>query len=340
MIQLDNLSLDTLTELAKESFADCHDALQVYLDNEKKLKRFGEILKACREKVPHGQWQQWVLETFAGHLSIRAVQLWIAEAQEPEKRQKRLEHDREQKQKAKVAKAQDLALLPEQPAPAPATPSPPAKPAWLADPDELDRPEEDDLPPLPRTNTHHTSANRRTPDARETDRAGIVPPDDPKTYHDGHWYEWNEDLGRMVVVTDDQILWRGKAIGEARGLVLTVSDTVTESWAAAPVAESANTTSPVVEQKTESVSSKRFTPPTADEVSAYSDEISAGVDGQQFVDFYESKGWMIGKNKMKDWRAAVRTWKRSESQRGSKITTAVRSNRNWDEEIPEWKPTE
>ena len=33
-----------------------------------------------------------------------------------------------------------------------------------------------------------------------------------------------------------------------------------------------------------------------------------GVDPQRFIDFYETKGWMVGKNKMKDWKAAVRTW--------------------------------
>lgn len=51
-----------------------------------------------------------------------------------------------------------------------------------------------------------------------------------------------------------------------------------------------------------------FTPPTVDEVDAYCRERNNGISGQEFVDFYESKGWMIGKNKMKDFRAAVRTW--------------------------------
>lgn len=58
----------------------------------------------------------------------------------------------------------------------------------------------------------------------------------------------------------------------------------------------------------------RFTPPTVEEVSAYCLERKNAVDPDSFVSFYESKGWMIGKNKMKDWKAAVRTWERKENK--------------------------
>lgn len=53
-----------------------------------------------------------------------------------------------------------------------------------------------------------------------------------------------------------------------------------------------------------------FVPPTVDEVAEYCRERSNGIDAESFVSFYESKGWMIGRNKMKDWKAAVRTWER------------------------------
>ena len=53
-----------------------------------------------------------------------------------------------------------------------------------------------------------------------------------------------------------------------------------------------------------------FIPPTLEEVTSYCKERNNSVDPQRFIDFYESKGWMIGKNKMKDWKAAVRTWER------------------------------
>ncbi len=51
-----------------------------------------------------------------------------------------------------------------------------------------------------------------------------------------------------------------------------------------------------------------FIVPSLQEVSGYCQERNNNVDSQKFFDFYESKGWMVGKNKMKDWKAAVRTW--------------------------------
>jgi hypothetical protein len=63
----------------------------------------------------------------------------------------------------------------------------------------------------------------------------------------------------------------------------------------------------------------RFTPPTPAEVQAYLDEIgNHTINRDSFIDHYESKGWMIGKNKMKDWRAAVRTWVRRDNENPKK----------------------
>lgn len=73
-----------------------------------------------------------------------------------------------------------------------------------------------------------------------------------------------------------------------------------------------------------------FIPPTPENVKEYCREKGYEVDAERFVDFYESKGWMIGKNKMKDWKAAVRNWTRgqkkpagntSEKKNGFKNTT-------------------
>lgn len=53
---------------------------------------------------------------------------------------------------------------------------------------------------------------------------------------------------------------------------------------------------------------KTFKRPTVEEVADYCRERNNGVDPQAFCDFYESKGWLVGKTPMKDWKAAVRTW--------------------------------
>ena len=67
---------------------------------------------------------------------------------------------------------------------------------------------------------------------------------------------------------------------------------------------------------------KRFYPPTLDEVKQYCEERKNNIDPMAFIDFYSSKGWMIGKNRMKDWKAAVRTWEHgndSKSQAESSV---------------------
>ena len=55
---------------------------------------------------------------------------------------------------------------------------------------------------------------------------------------------------------------------------------------------------------------KRFVPPSLEEVTAYCRERHNDVNPQKWHDFYSAKGWMVGKNKMKDWKAAIRTWEK------------------------------
>jgi len=57
-----------------------------------------------------------------------------------------------------------------------------------------------------------------------------------------------------------------------------------------------------------------FTPPTVEEVRAYCQERHNDVNPEKWWDFYQSKNWMIGNNKMKDWKAAVRTWEQRDSR--------------------------
>ena len=71
---------------------------------------------------------------------------------------------------------------------------------------------------------------------------------------------------------------------------------------------------------------KRFTPPTVEEVHGYCCERGNNVNAQRFVDYYNSNGWMVGRNKMKDWKAAVRTWEQKDQGRPQQQATRSRSN--------------
>lgn len=56
----------------------------------------------------------------------------------------------------------------------------------------------------------------------------------------------------------------------------------------------------------------RFTPPSVEEVRAYCKERKNAIDAERFVDYYTANGWMRGKNKIKDWRACIRTWEKNQ----------------------------
>jgi len=69
--------------------------------------------------------------------------------------------------------------------------------------------------------------------------------------------------------------------------------------------------------KEENKKNKEIIPPNFLDVQNYCIERKNGIDPQNFIDSYEAKGWMIGKNKMKSWKAAVRTWEKNNYNQGS-----------------------
>lgn len=60
---------------------------------------------------------------------------------------------------------------------------------------------------------------------------------------------------------------------------------------------------------------RTFTPPTLEDVQAYCQERENHVDAERFIDYYTSNGWKVGKNSMKDWKAAVRNWEKQDAER-------------------------
>ena len=58
----------------------------------------------------------------------------------------------------------------------------------------------------------------------------------------------------------------------------------------------------------------KFVKPTIEEIKCFCEERNNGIDADEFFNFYESKGWVIGKSPMKDWKACIRTWERNRRQ--------------------------
>lgn len=66
-----------------------------------------------------------------------------------------------------------------------------------------------------------------------------------------------------------------------------------------------------IEKNREEKKTQNIIPPKPEWVSAYCKERNNGITASEFIDFYDSKGWVVGKSKMKDWQAAIRTWEKN-----------------------------
>ena len=76
----------------------------------------------------------------------------------------------------------------------------------------------------------------------------------------------------------------------------------------------------------DSIESKRFTPPTLEELTAYCKEKGYTFSPQNFISYYESNGWMVGRNKMKDWKSACSTWQSRERKQPQKNAPFISHN--------------
>lgn len=80
---------------------------------------------------------------------------------------------------------------------------------------------------------------------------------------------------------------------------------------------------------------KNFIPPSVEEVKEYLLSVGSKVDAEAFVAFYESKDWMIGKNKMKNWKSAIVTWEKRNNLKREKVSEKV-TNADEEPEIDLW----
>ena len=82
---------------------------------------------------------------------------------------------------------------------------------------------------------------------------------------------------------------------------------------------------------TDSNKKERFKNPSIDQIKSYCKDRNNNIDAEAFIDFYESKDWKIGKNKMKDWKAAVRTWERRETKKPKSMSKLDSQISAWQE---------
>ena len=87
---------------------------------------------------------------------------------------------------------------------------------------------------------------------------------------------------------------------------------------------------------------KRFIAPVIEEVAEYCELRQNKVDPQSFIDFYESKGWIVGKSPMKDWKAAVRTWEKNNYNKPAQKPTYGRQEVSEEaiQRVLNWRPKE
>lgn len=87
--------------------------------------------------------------------------------------------------------------------------------------------------------------------------------------------------------------------------------------------------------------SLNFKIPTSEEVQSYCDERKNNINANAFIDYYQSKGWLVGKSKMKDWKACIRTWEnnnKESNQNNNKNKTETEKNEDNDYYSPPPRP--
>lgn len=88
----------------------------------------------------------------------------------------------------------------------------------------------------------------------------------------------------------------------------------------------------------ENIKRKVFKKPTIEEINKYCLERNNGINAEAFYDFYESKDWYVGKNRMKDWKACIRTWEQRNKPKEEELPSWWNlTNKDFEEENDEFK---
>jgi hypothetical protein len=297
LASFESMSIEALEVAAQSAFEECEHVFQAIEKNRNRLEIFGRILTAAKAKVPHGQWEDWITDTFQGRLALRTAQRWMAGPKAPKVA---LLGESKNETVSRAARIPDRVEVVE-------SASEPGDHSGDAN-KMVDEQPSDDLTPDPPTIRKTAKGSEKVSEEKKPRTQPIVP-------------EVLADDEMEIAKVDPVAEWiDNHSLSEIVGrIVEKIEDDKARKLAAKQLRKLADQLDPPT----------KFTRPDLEEVSAYFAELKAsGPDS--FFDFYESKGWLVGKVSMKDWRASARKWVREnrENPFGGKSNGNGHSNRN------------
>ena len=155
-------------------------------------------------------------------------------------------------------------------------------------------------------NLSHYTVNRLVKELRE---AGYIVQTKTKNEH-GQFGEYEWDIYDLPEVGENRTRQKPSVVKTERGENRTRCEPNTVKSDHILITNNNKELNNTNDSSKQRVCAPKFTPPSVDDVRSYCLERGNDVDPETFVDFYTSKGWKVGKNSMKDWKAAVRTWEK------------------------------
>jgi hypothetical protein len=155
LVQFEEMSLEAIEVACQSAFEECESVFRAIESKGKQLEIFGRLLTAAKSKVAHGEWENWLTDTFAGRLKLRTAQLWMSKAQkvallESSESEPIVPRSERKTGRVAVEKPGQTAVQPDHSA------------------DVNKMVDENAVTPAPKTNTKHTPATAK---AKEADRA-------------------------------------------------------------------------------------------------------------------------------------------------------------------------
>ena len=136
------------------------------------------------------------------------------------------------------------------------------------------------------------------------------------SHHDCQYYEYMADLNKERNLATSKEILLGESNNLAYGSKEILQGESNNFTGGSKEILPNNISNNIEEKKKESINNikkTRFVAPTIDDIRAYCSEIGSNIDAEYFYDYYNSNGWMAGKNHMKDWKATVRNWGRRQN---------------------------